>query len=671
MRKGALRRLFGGGTGTGPAQVGRYRLLAEIGSGGMGEVHRAFDPELDRAIAVKLLRPHVGSDAVASRARMVREAQAIAALSHPNVVEVYEVGAAEDVVYIAMELVPGQTLGAWLAAEERSVAAILAKFVAAAEGIAAAHRKGLVHRDVKPDNVLVTLDGHVKVVDFGLAREWDQEATTANPGERSGAGTSSGASASITSTGAAVGTPLYMAPEQHLGVCSPAADQFAFCVALYEAVYRHRPFRAKTLEALAAAKLSGPAAPPKGAGAPRFIARVLRRGLAADPSRRWPSMDDVVAALRAEGRPARRRALVAGVAVGGAVALAGLALYDRRPTVSPTDASEPTPEASPVDAELETELAQLRTAYREGREATLPDRVTELSEAAERASNSAVAADALLLLGAVRRARDEQDASAASFRKAIEVAEAAGLDERVAAGWLGLARHDLLERRDAQWAARKLASARASAARGDVSVKVRADIEDMAGEVASVRGEFTEALAAHLKAVEIRESAGEPKPENVAFSLGFVAIAQAALGRYDAAVTSLERVVELLTRVFGAEHQRVTSERHNLALALLQADRVAEGLTIAVDVLPRYEGDVRGGQSPACAAAAYPGQRAAALGPGRRSGGGVAAGQRSGGAGPRRGPSGGGAERSRPRLGSLQGRPSSTKRGRSWTRLSI
>src|SRR5450432_4380055 len=158
------------------ATIGRYVVLGLVGRGGMGEVYAAYDPELDRKVAVKLLRvkPGNGVSLAEGRQRTLREAQAIARLSHPNVVIVFDVGTFEDQVFIAMEFVDGNTVTYWLQSQLRSWQDILKVFMAAGRGLTAAHDKGLVHRDFKPDNVMVGRDGQVRVMDFGLARQMDK-----------------------------------------------------------------------------------------------------------------------------------------------------------------------------------------------------------------------------------------------------------------------------------------------------------------------------------------------------------------------------------------------------------------------------------------------------------------------------------------------------------------
>jgi hypothetical protein len=280
------------------AVLGRYVIEELIGAGGMGVVYRARDPDLGRAVAIKQLG-RVRSD-WQWRARLLREAQAMARLAHPNVVTIHDVGLAEDGLFVAMEYVEGVTLRRWLA-EPRTRHEIAAAFVAAGRGLHAAHLAGLVHRDFKPDNVLVSSDGRVRVTDFGLAAPVD-----------------------LTVDDAVVGTPGYMAPEQYGGAAVDArTDQFSFTCALYEALHGRRAF-AGDPEAIREAVLAGrPLEHPR--DLPVWLRRILDRGLQTDPERRYPSMAKLVAALEADPAVARRRRTIA-IAV-AAVVVAGGAGY--------------------------------------------------------------------------------------------------------------------------------------------------------------------------------------------------------------------------------------------------------------------------------------------------------------------------------------------------------
>ena len=414
--------------GTG-ARIGRFIVLGMVGKGGMGEVYAAFDPDLDRKVAVKLLRIEnsAGVDPSEGRARMLREAQAIAKLSDPNVVTVYDVGTFEGRVFLAMEFVDGNTLGYWLHARPRTWREILTCFRAAGLGLAAAHRAGIVHRDFKPDNVMVGHDGNVRVMDFGLARALAPSLPTAagasgSRGSRAGlrvveaasraasslsvssssrardsghvgvpstpsadSSTTSGIgertssdspafggnsphqvsapaddasdvalddatmdlarrfsielsgtvpsrslplSSPLTESGAMMGTPAYMAPEQFRGQDADArSDQFSFCIALYEALYGKRPFSGRNIDEVTRAVLSGTVRPaPAGTKVPASVRRMVLRGLRVNRDERYPAMEDLLAAMARDPAATRRRWLSVG-AVAGVVCLLGVGFW--------------------------------------------------------------------------------------------------------------------------------------------------------------------------------------------------------------------------------------------------------------------------------------------------------------------------------------------------------
>ena len=282
--------------------LGRYTVRSLIGAGGMGQVFAAFDPELGRTIALKLIHPDRMIQSPIARARLLREAQALARLHHPNVVTVHDVGTDGDQVFVAMELVEGPTLSEWLRAGERSWREVLVPFLAAGRGLAAAHAAGIVHRDVKPANVIVGKE-RVVVLDFGLARAGRDDDEPLEPPARK-----SVLETNLTLTGERMGTPLYMAPEQHSGGAVTAkADQFAFCVGLWEGLHRSRP--------------DGPAR----AEVPGRVNAAVRRGLAPDPADRWPSMDTLLTALARDPTATRWRLAGAATVVAlGVVAVWGL-----------------------------------------------------------------------------------------------------------------------------------------------------------------------------------------------------------------------------------------------------------------------------------------------------------------------------------------------------------
>jgi len=308
VQSGAVKEMLGAGR----ELVGRFTITRVLGEGGMGTVYVARDATLGREVAIKV--HHAASGA----RRLRREAVAMARLAHPNVVTVFEVGELEGRPFVVMEYVPGTTLRAWLAAAPRGVREIMAMVIAAGEGLAAAHDAGLVHRDVKPENVLVGVDGRARVGDFGLARELDsKEDAAASP-----SASAEDLRAPVTQTGAVMGTPAYMAPEQFAGAPVDArADQFAFCVTAWEALWGERPFAGSSLAQLHTAIRKGARrAPPPSPRVPARVRAALERGLSVEPAARFATMHALLDAMRP---PARRRARW--LAAGGAIAAAGIA----------------------------------------------------------------------------------------------------------------------------------------------------------------------------------------------------------------------------------------------------------------------------------------------------------------------------------------------------------
>ncbi|MCH9683692.1 MAG: serine/threonine-protein kinase [Deltaproteobacteria bacterium] len=321
------------------ARLGRYVVLRAIGAGAMGIVYSAYDPQLDRKVALKLLRRNVGEsiDGDGSQSgrnkRLLREAQALARLSHPGVITVHDVGTFEGQVFLAMEFVENGTLTSWLQAQPRRWREVLRVFRQAGEGLAAAHDAGLVHRDFKPDNVLIHADGRAVVTDFGLARPLSRTADHEDTIEASLVSGVLGTSASnsalsetLTRTGALVGTPAYMAPEQlDARACDAQSDQFGFCVALYEGLYGERPFAARDMIGLISAVFEGRVRPPaKGRTVPRWLRRAVLRGLRVAPAERHPDMRGLLLALRPPALGSWRGVATMGVlsAVAGAGAVA-------------------------------------------------------------------------------------------------------------------------------------------------------------------------------------------------------------------------------------------------------------------------------------------------------------------------------------------------------------
>ncbi len=310
-----------------PVKIGRYRVLERLGVGSMGTVYGAMDDELGRKVALKLVHPHLLADPNAGHARLLREARALARLAHPNVVTVYEVGVHAEGIFLAMEYIEGgSTLGAWLGAAPRRGAAILEVMIAAGRGLAAAHAAGLVHRDVKPDNIIVDSTGRVRVVDFGLVR-----ATSPRGG---------GDLTPLTGISVILGTPAYMSPEQIRGdSLTASSDLYSFCLVFYEAL---------TGERAIGSQLSGQREGLHGSQqkAPYKWLRVLARGLARRPSERYSNMEALLEALRRERPRIRRevliRLLIAGLGLALALLMAILWMAERR------QATHVDPEVSPA-----------------------------------------------------------------------------------------------------------------------------------------------------------------------------------------------------------------------------------------------------------------------------------------------------------------------------------
>jgi tetratricopeptide (TPR) repeat protein len=299
-------------------RVGRYVVLGAVGRGGMGEVYAAYHPDLDRRIAVKVVYG-AGGPTDHRRVRLLREARAIARLSHPNVITVHDAGTFGDGVFIAMELIEGWTIDQWLRTEPRTWQRVLDVFVAAGRGLAAAHAAGVVHRDFKPQNVMVAKDGAVRVMDFGLARLASEDARDAVSAD--GDDASLPPVETLTKTGAVVGTPAYMSPEQFRREKPDAlSDEFSFCVALHEALFGSRPIAART-DGLDDPMNDAPG--PSATSTPGWLRAVVRRGAAPDRAQRYPSMAALLAALERGRTRTRRRASVVAAALAALVFTAG------------------------------------------------------------------------------------------------------------------------------------------------------------------------------------------------------------------------------------------------------------------------------------------------------------------------------------------------------------
>ncbi len=378
-------------------QLGRYLVVDTLGAGGMGVVYRGFDPDLHRQVALKLLRPRsaTGSGSGGARTRLMREAQAMAKLAHPNILTVYDVGTLGDQVYIAMELVDGATLEQWMRSRARSVDEILDAFEQAAAGLSAAHEAELIHRDFKPDNVLVDGDGRVRVMDFGLAAHLYEGTATSDVEAENEAHLSrrSALDSRLTQTGALLGTPAYMSPEQFEGKKVDArSDQFSFAVALFEALYGARPFAGRSVVELREAVVGGTLAPvsSRDRPVPVWLASILRRALSNDPAKRFDDLAELVAAIHLGRR--RRRRIAWGL--GGLILLlaaVAVVIYTQRKSASTTkqlrstEANHRVIRTTLVQERHEQErLAQYMNSLAAKREQLLHKLVSE-SDAVERA----------------------------------------------------------------------------------------------------------------------------------------------------------------------------------------------------------------------------------------------------------------------------------------------
>lgn len=301
-------------------KIGRYAILKVLGEGGMGTVFSAYDDALDRRVAVKRLK----TASAAEGARMLREAQAMAKLSHPNVVPVFEVGTHDGELFLVMEYVRGMTLHRWQADATRPWLDILRYYLQAGRGLAAAHERGLVHRDFKPHNAVVGEDGRVRVLDFGLAARDGDPMDMASGSTIRPRSSAAALDSPLTETGTVMGTPAYMAPEQVLGGnVDQRSDQFSFCVALWEALYDRHPFEAENVTALHAKVARGELTEPRRTGIPAKLRAPLERGLSAVADERWPSLGALLEELeRFVPRRAETRSRDSG---GNAALAAGLA----------------------------------------------------------------------------------------------------------------------------------------------------------------------------------------------------------------------------------------------------------------------------------------------------------------------------------------------------------
>ncbi len=371
-------------------RIGRFHVLEKLGEGAMGEVYAAFDPELDRRVAIKVLHSQL-VETPDGRDRLLREAQALARVSHPNVVQVFEVGFHLDHVFVAMEYVRGESVAHLLERQDEPMdwKAALRLFVAAGHGLAAVHAAGLVHRDFKPANTIVGDDGRPRILDFGLARALKGVDSVA-PGDP--ASPQGRLDTSLTGKGSVIGTPAYMAPEVLEGQRADArSDQYSYCTALFEALHGFRPHAGEAMAALAAAKFAGNVRPPPGGTkVPAWLHAAVLRGLEVAPERRWPTMAALLAELGRD-RGALRRAWLTATAGLGLLALTAVAVREGLEQRRIADDQHGRAEAAERDAAGQNERAR-RLAFERSvlAEAERSVEVTRLAQSEGRARDAMV-----------------------------------------------------------------------------------------------------------------------------------------------------------------------------------------------------------------------------------------------------------------------------------------
>jgi serine/threonine protein kinase/Tfp pilus assembly protein PilF len=499
-------------------KLGRFELEERIGSGGMGVVYAARDPELDRAVALKVLQPNLaGREAYQ---RLLREAQSLAKLSHPNVVTVFEVGREGDRVFIAMELIDGDSLDVWLARAKPSWQITLRLMLEAARGIAAAHERGLTHRDIKPGNIVVDREDRPRVVDFGLAR-----AELRAESVRAGA-----LALALTQERALLGTPAYAAPEQLDGAeAGPRSDQFSFAVTLWEALTGKRPFSGDTVSDILAAIQNGKIEAEGAVRVPAAVLQALTPALRADPTERYPSMSALTAALSRASSP--RSKVPAVVAV--IVALSGLGAL--------AAALTRTHSAAPSVPSTENRAAALREP-RNGL------RALALYEAPERTTQSTLSSVSLWSAAAEDfDSASQQPAAPKRWQAAgwFAKAEALRLKGELDAALSGFRRAVEL---DPNWALPHVALSDLASQRGDVDEALRdarrAQILDPDAVVAIVvaarahvlAGQWRDAIVEYRRAIEKRRSA---------MTLGELALAYHGARMTEDAVSTANRALRM------------------------------------------------------------------------------------------------------------------------------
>jgi tetratricopeptide (TPR) repeat protein len=582
------------------SSLGRYLILEHLASGGMGSVYLANDPELDRRVALKVISTtttRVGADDL--RWRLLREAQAMARVAHPNVVVVHDVGTVKDQVFLAMEYVPGLTLREWLNQRPRSWRKVLQMFAQAGRGLAAAHAQGLVHRDFKPDNVLIGSDGRARVADFGLVRPRDDGPGLArNPT----------LSTPLTEVGTLLGTPRYMAPEQiRGGVPDGRTDQFSYCVALYEALYRVPPFESDPLhERLAQIERGAFTPPPTGHQVPDAVGAAVRRGLHADRARRFRTMDDLVDLLESyqHGPRAGRRIAAAATVVlalgGGAAAVVSLRPWqgsgagpgaDSPPAQAAAVAPEQRDDAR-VEA-LRRQVAAARVLVEAGRAQEALPQAEQAASAASGLNAPGLEASAYLELGRARAELRRPAEAAEAFHRAAAAALLARDDASAARAWLGLAELSAADASRAPDAPVWASYAAGAISRAGNPPHLEGMLRHRMGLIALRNGQV-DVASGHLRAALalLEQALGK---DHLALAEVLDADGEAArgAGRLDEAAAQLTRALALRRAALGPEHRLAVPTL--LALAAVESDRgqlaaSAGHLVSAAQILERAHG---------------------------------------------------------------------------------
>jgi serine/threonine protein kinase len=523
--------------------VGRYVIESLIARGGMGAVYRAQDPELGRSVAIKVLRSdlEIGS----SELRLVRESMAMAQLAHPNVLTVYDVGRFDGQVFIAMELALGGTLREWLEKERRSCSAIVERFLRAGRGLQAAHEMGLVHRDFKPENVLLTADEDVRVADFGLVGSLDAPAT---PAPSVAPVRNSALHLNLTHAGAFMGTPRYMAPEQHKGEhAGVAADQFAFGVSLYEALYGEHPFAGDTWGELARSVGAGELrAAPAGTDVPPSLRKIVVRALRVDPIERWPSMTALIGALEA--------------------------YFARKPAAEPSD-----PTLRAHVRQRRRELEEASALAESGQYSAALPRMREIATAVVELGHPPLAADALFAFGCLQNSLGDLKGSESSLGVALVEASRARDDLLSARIWNELLLVLRAAGRFADVMLLRPATAAAFARCEDDPVMV-GQYQHTLALILEAQGRWGEALPLCERAAAAYEEAFGAASPQLARAINGIAYMLQRLGRYDEARAQFERSHDLFATALGPDHALAMFPINNLGELCLEAGDITAAL---------------------------------------------------------------------------------------------